>query len=73
MVGGLIAPPLRTVLGHRSLMVLSALLHVAVYAGMIVLTEWAVLLGSVVTGMIIYSHIFVLLLFFVPISKLLIY
>ena len=50
MVGGLVAPPLRTVMGYRSLMVVSAFLHIAVYVGMIVLTEWAILLGSVITG-----------------------
>ncbi|XP_063682390.1 uncharacterized protein LOC134817182 [Bolinopsis microptera] len=51
IVGGIIAPPLRTVMGYRSIMVFSALLHMAVYIGMIILTEWAVLIGSIVTGL----------------------
>ena len=50
MAGGLLAPPFRTVMGHKALILVSALLHVAVYVGMIILTEWAVILGSVVTG-----------------------
>ena len=50
MAGGLLAPPFRTVMGHKTLILVSALLHVAVYVGMIMLTEWAVILGSVVTG-----------------------
>ena len=51
IVGSIIAPPLRAVLGYRSIMVFSALLHMAVYIGMIILTKWAVLIGSIVTGM----------------------
>ena len=50
MVGGLLAPPIRSVVGHKTLILVSALLHVAVYVGMIILTEWAVILGSMVTG-----------------------
>ena len=50
IAGCLSAPLLRSHLGYKTLILVSAALHAALYGGMILLNQFAIIMGAAVTG-----------------------